>query len=62
MVLSDKQTSDLIGLSEDSMRRLDAIQKGIPRTELSEHRHGRTVGNIKLWLKQRTPNGGPDAA
>jgi hypothetical protein len=61
-VLDDRQMSAVTGLSEDVHRRLDALGEGVSRTELSARRHGRTVGNIKTWLRQRTPNGGPEAA
>lgn len=62
-VLSDELTCDIIGLSPNSLRQLDELGEGIPRTQLSARRHGRAVGNTKLWLKQRTDSGGPkDAA
>lgn len=61
-VLTDAETSAAVSLSEDTLLRLDATGDGIPRTELSERRHGRTVGNIKAWLERRTANGGSDAA
>ena len=61
-IIDDRQLAAVTGLSEDSHRRLDARGEGVPRTTLSEKRHGRTVGNIKAWIKHRTNNGGPDAA
>ena len=53
-VLDEEQTSAATTLSKDSLKRLDARGEGIPRTKLSERRFGRTVGNVKQWLQQRS--------
>jgi hypothetical protein len=53
-VIDDAQTAAAIGLSEDTLGRLDERGEGIARTELSDRRHGRTIGNIKAWVARRT--------
>ena len=52
-VLSDKQTSQVLSLSHDTLRRLDEVGEGPARVQLSPRRHGRTVGGIREWLAER---------
>ena len=61
-ILSDRQLSAVTNLSEDTHTRLRALGKGVRRVELSEHRHGVRVADVKAWIEQRTSNGGSDAA
>ena len=56
-VIDDSVVATAIGLSEDSMRRLDERGEGCARTQLSDRRHGRMVGNLKAWLQKRTDTG-----
>jgi hypothetical protein len=52
-VLSDKQASQVLNLSHDTLRRLDKSGEGPARVQLSPGRHGRTVGGIREWLAER---------
>ena len=52
-VLSDQQTSQVLGLSVDTLRRLDRDRKGPPWVKLSPRRRGRPVGGLRKWIKQR---------
>jgi hypothetical protein len=52
-VLSDQQTSQVLGLSVDTVRRLDRGRNGPPGGNLSPRRHGRPVGGLRKWIKQR---------
>ena len=52
-VLSDTQTSQVLSLSHDTLRRLDEAGDAPGRVQLSPRRHGRTVGGIREWLAER---------
>jgi predicted DNA-binding transcriptional regulator AlpA len=52
-VLTDRQTSQLLGFSLDTLGRLDRAGDGPPRVRLSPRRHGRPVGELRKWLQQR---------
>jgi hypothetical protein len=52
-VLTDQQTSRVLGLSLDTLRRLDRGRDGPPRVELSPRRHGRPVGELRKWIQKR---------
>src|SRR5262249_22121147 len=52
-VRTDQQTSGVLGLSLDTLRRLDRGRDGPPRVELSPRRHGRPVGELRKWIQQR---------
>jgi predicted DNA-binding transcriptional regulator AlpA len=52
-VLNDKQTTQLLNLSHDTLRRLDETGEGPRRVQLSPRRHGRTVAAIREWLAER---------
>jgi hypothetical protein len=52
-VLTDQQTSGVLGLSLDTLRRLDRGRDGPPRVELSPRRHGRPVGELRKWIQKR---------
>ena len=52
-VLTDQQTSGVLGLSLDTLRRLDWGRDGPPRVELSPRRHGRPVGELRKWIQKR---------
>jgi predicted DNA-binding transcriptional regulator AlpA len=52
-VLTDQQTTQLLGFSLDTLGRLDRAGDGPPRVELSPRRHGRPVGELRKWVHQR---------
>jgi hypothetical protein len=52
-VLTDQQTSQVLGLSVDTLRRLDRDRDGPPWVRLSPRRRGRPVGGLRQWIKQR---------
>jgi hypothetical protein len=52
-VLTDQQTSQVLGLSVDTLRRLDRDRNGPPWVKLSPRRRGRPVGGLRKWIKQR---------
>jgi hypothetical protein len=52
-VLTAQQTSGVLGLSLDTLRRLDRGRDGPPRVELSPRRHGRPVGELRKWIQKR---------
>jgi hypothetical protein len=52
-VLTDQQTSQVLGLSVDTLRRLDRDRDGPPWVKLSPRRRGRPVGGLRKWIKQR---------
>ncbi len=52
-VLTDQQTSQVLGLSVDTLRRLDRDHDGPPWVRLSPRRRGRSVGGLRKWIKQR---------
>jgi predicted DNA-binding transcriptional regulator AlpA len=52
-VLTDQQTSGVLGLSLDTLRRLDRGRDGPPRVKLSPRRHGRPVGELRKWIQKR---------
>jgi hypothetical protein len=52
-VLTDQQTSQVLGFSVDTLRRLDRDRNGPPWVKLSPRRRGRPVGGLRDWIKQR---------
>jgi hypothetical protein len=52
-VLTDRQTSQVLGLSVDTLRRLDRDRDGPPWVKLSPRRRGRPVGGLRKWVEQR---------
>src|SRR5262249_8978393 len=52
-VLTDQQTSQLLGLSVDTLRRLDRDCDGPPWVKLSPRRRGRPVGGLRKWIERR---------
>jgi hypothetical protein len=57
-VLTDQQTVALLGVSRDTLDRLDRAGDGPPRVNLSPRRRGRTVGGLREWMlvgEQRLP-------
>lgn len=55
-VLSDQQATELLGVSLDTLGRLDRGGDGPPRVKLSPRRHGRPVGELRKWVQQRLSN------
>jgi hypothetical protein len=60
-VASDFQAAKLMGISYDTLHRLDREGKGPPVVRLSERRQGRTIGSVKKWITERV-SGGSTAA
>ena len=52
-VLTDQQTTQLLGLSLDTLGRLDRAGDGPPRVRLSTRGYGRPIGGLRMWLQQR---------
>jgi len=52
-VLTDRQASQVLGLSVDTLRRLDRDREGPPWLKLSPRRRGRPVGGLRKWIRQR---------
>jgi hypothetical protein len=52
-VLTDQQTTQLLGVSLDTLGRLDRAGDGPPRVKLSPRRHGRPVGGLRKWIQER---------
>jgi predicted DNA-binding transcriptional regulator AlpA len=52
-VLTDQQTSGVLGLSLDTLHRLDRRRDGPPRVKLSPRRHGRPIGELRKWMQKR---------
>lgn len=61
-VLTDKQVCELVGISEDTLRRLDRQDDAPRRIQLSPRRHGRQLGDVRRWLAARTVAPGKSAA
>jgi predicted DNA-binding transcriptional regulator AlpA len=53
-VISDQRAAEILGLSLDTLWRLDRAGDGPPRVRLSPRRHGRAIGTLREWLAQRT--------
>jgi hypothetical protein len=53
-VISDAQALKLLGLSKDTLARLDKSGDGPPKVLLSPRRHGRPIGGLRAWLAKRT--------
>jgi predicted DNA-binding transcriptional regulator AlpA len=54
LVLTDIQACAIIGVSEDTLLRLDQRGEGPQKVKLSDRRHGRTMRAIRGWLKARS--------
>jgi predicted DNA-binding transcriptional regulator AlpA len=52
-VLTRRQTQELLGLSEKTWERLDAVGDTPTKTQLSQGRVGYRVDHIKAWLDAR---------
>ena len=53
-VLTDKQVCELIGISTDTLWRLERKGDAPPRIQLSPRRHGRRLADVRHWLAERT--------
>jgi predicted DNA-binding transcriptional regulator AlpA len=53
-VLTDKQVCELIGISTDTLWRLERKGDAPPRIQLSPRRHGRRLADVRRWLAERT--------
>ena len=56
-VLTESQTSELTGLSDDTLKRLHQRGEGPPRVQLSTRRHGYALRDIRRWLESKTSLG-----
>ena len=56
-VLTRRQTQALLGLSEKTWERLDAVGDTPIKTQLSQGRVGYRLDHIKQWLDARTQKG-----
>jgi predicted DNA-binding transcriptional regulator AlpA len=53
-VLTDKQLCELVGISLDTLVRLERQGDAPPRVQLSPRRHGRRLADVRRWLAERT--------
>jgi predicted DNA-binding transcriptional regulator AlpA len=53
-VLTDKQVCELVGISQDTLWRLERKGDAPPRIQLSARRHGRRLADVRRWLAERT--------
>jgi len=53
-ILNDDEAARAIGVSKDTLQRLDRAGEGPAITRMSPRRRGRTVGAIKSWIGERT--------
>ena len=61
-VLTDKQVCELVGISQDTLWRLERKGDAPPRVQLSARRHGRRLADVRRWLAERTVTLGKTAA
>ena len=61
-VLTDKQVCELVGISVDTLWRLERKGDAPPRIQLSARRHGRRLADVRRWLAERTVTRGKTAA
>jgi predicted DNA-binding transcriptional regulator AlpA len=61
-VLTDKQVCELVGISQDTLWRLERKGDAPPRIQLSARRHGRRLADVRRWLAERTVTRGKTAA
>jgi hypothetical protein len=52
-VLNEPQTCTVLGISRDTLKRLDDNDDGPEWVWLSANRKGRTVAAIRAWLQRR---------
>ena len=53
-ILSDQELARFVNLSVKTLQRRSKAGDGPPRTQLSERRHGTTLGNARAWIAART--------
>jgi len=61
-ILTDKQVCELVGISQDTLWRLERKGDAPPRVQLSTRRHGRRLADVRRWLAERTVMLGRTAA
>jgi predicted DNA-binding transcriptional regulator AlpA len=61
-VLTDKQVCELVGISQDTLWRLERKGDAPPRVQLSARRHGRRLADVRRWLAERTVTLGKTAS
>jgi predicted DNA-binding transcriptional regulator AlpA len=53
-ILTDREVSELVGISIDTLWRLERKGDAPPRVQLSARRHGRRLADVRRWLAERT--------
>jgi predicted DNA-binding transcriptional regulator AlpA len=53
-ILTDREVSELVGISVDTLWRLERKGDAPPRIQLSARRHGRRLADVRHWLAERT--------
>jgi predicted DNA-binding transcriptional regulator AlpA len=53
-ILADKQVCELVGISQDTLWRLERKGDAPPRIQLSPRRHGRRLADVRAWIAERT--------
>jgi predicted DNA-binding transcriptional regulator AlpA len=53
-ILTDREVSELVGISVDTLSRLERKGDAPPRVQLSARRHGRRLADVRRWLAERT--------
>lgn len=61
-VLTDRQVCELLGISHDTLWRLERKGDAPPRIQLSARRHGRQLSEVRRWLAARAALPGNAAA
>jgi predicted DNA-binding transcriptional regulator AlpA len=53
-ILTDREVSELVGISLDTLWRLERKGDAPHRVQLSARRHGRRLADVRRWLAERT--------
>jgi predicted DNA-binding transcriptional regulator AlpA len=53
-VLTDRQVCELLGISQDTLLRLERQGDAPRRVRLSPRRHGRQLADVRRWIAERT--------
>jgi hypothetical protein len=53
-VLTNAQAARAMGISKDTLRRLDEAGQGPPIVRLSKRKQGRTIASLKAWTAARS--------
>jgi predicted DNA-binding transcriptional regulator AlpA len=61
-ILTDREVAELVGISVDTLCRLERKGDAPPRVQLSARRHGRRLADVRRWLAERTVSSRKTAA